>query len=71
MSIDNLAVGFALGTYRVPFALATAIIGAVSIALSLIGLELGARISTKVGRRGESLGGLILIVVGAALVPRN
>ena len=67
LSIDNLAVGFALGTYHVNLAVAAATIGAVSVTLSLIGLELGARIGTRTGRRGELLGGLVLIAVGAAI----
>jgi manganese efflux pump family protein len=67
LSIDNLAVGFALGTYRVPFALAAAVIGAVSITLSLGGLELGARVGRKAGQRGEIVGGVILIAVGGAI----
>lgn len=67
LSIDNLAVGFALGTYHVPFAVAAAVIGAVSITLSLAGLELGARIGSKAGQRGEMFGGMILIAVGAAI----
>lgn len=67
LSIDNVAVGFALGTYHVAVPLAAAIIGAVSITLSLAGLELGARIGARAGQRGETLGGLILIAVGAAI----
>jgi len=67
LSIDNLAVGFALGTYHVPLAVAAAVIGAVSVALSLAGLELGARIGSKAGQRGELLGGAILVGVGAAI----
>ncbi|HWG12770.1 MAG TPA: manganese efflux pump [Streptosporangiaceae bacterium] len=67
LSIDNLAVGFALGTYHVDLALAAAVIGAVSVVLSLVGLELGARIGTRTGRWGELLGGLVLIAVGAAV----
>jgi manganese efflux pump family protein len=67
LSIDNLAIGFALGTYHVPFGIAAAIIGSVSIALSLAGLELGARIGSKIGQRGEILGAVILIIVGAAI----
>jgi manganese efflux pump family protein len=67
LSIDNLAVGFALGAYHVSFPLAAAIIGAVSITLSLIGLELGARLGARTGQRGEALGSLILIAVGAAI----
>lgn len=67
LSIDNLAVGFALGAYRVSFPLAVAVIGAVSIMLSLVGLELGARVGARAGQRGEVLGGLILIAVGAMI----
>jgi len=67
LSIDNLAVGFALGTFHVSLAVAVVIIGAVSITLSLIGLELGSRIGEKTGERGELLGGLVLIVVGIAV----
>ena len=66
LRIDNLAIGFALGTYHVNFAVA-AIIGAVSVTLSLIGLELGDRIGTKAGERGELPGGLVLIAVGIAV----
>jgi putative Mn2+ efflux pump MntP len=53
LSIDNLAVGFALGTYHVSLAVAAITIGAVSVTLSLIGLELGDRLGTKTGERGE------------------
>jgi manganese efflux pump family protein len=67
LSIDNLAIGFALGTYHVNVAVAAIIIGAVSVALSLIGLELGSRLGTKTGDRGELLGGLVLIGVGIAV----
>jgi putative Mn2+ efflux pump MntP len=67
LSIDNLAVGFALGTFHVNLAVAAVIIGAVSVTMSLIGLELGSRIGTKTGERGELLGGLVLIAVGIAV----
>jgi putative Mn2+ efflux pump MntP len=67
LSIDNLAVGFALGTYHVSIALAAVVIGAVSVVMSLIGLELGARIGMRAGQRGELLGGLVLIGVGITI----
>ena len=67
LSIDNLAVGFALGTFHVSFVVAAVLIGAVSIAMSLLGLELGNRLSAKTGDRGELLGGLVLIGVGVAI----
>jgi manganese efflux pump family protein len=67
LSIDNLAVGFALGTYHVNLAAAAVIIGAVSVGLSLIGLELGGRIGRRAGEWGELIGGLVLIGVGIAV----
>ena len=67
LSVDNLAVGFALGAVHVSLPVAVIVIGAVSVALSLLGLELGHRLSTRIGGRGEILGGLVLIGVGIAV----
>jgi manganese efflux pump family protein len=67
LSIDNLVVGFALGTYHVSLLAAAAVIGTVSVVMSLGGLELGARIGMHAGQRGELLGGLVLIGVGIAI----
>ena len=67
LSLDNLAVGFALGTYSTSIAAGAITIGAVSVVLSLLGLELGARIGNAVGERGEQLAGLVLISVGIAI----
>jgi manganese efflux pump family protein len=67
LSIDNLAVGFALGTFHVSLALAAIVIGAISVCMSLIGLELGNRIGSRAGARGELVGGLVLIGVGVAV----
>src|SRR6516165_9141616 len=67
LSIDNLAVGFALGTFHVNIAVAAVVIGAVSITMSLLGLELGSRLGTRTGDRGELVGGVVLIGVGVAI----
>jgi manganese efflux pump family protein len=67
ISVDNFAVGFALGEFHVNLAVAAAVIGGISIAMSLIGLELGAQIGARAGQRGELLGGVVLIAVGAAI----
>lgn len=67
LSLDNLVVGFALGTYNTSIVAAALVIGVVSVALSLIGLELGARIGKWAGERGEQLAGLLLISVGIAI----
>lgn len=67
LSIDNLAVGFALGTYHLNVTVAAIVIGAVSVAMSLLGLELGSRIGSRAADRGELIGGVVLIAVGIAL----
>jgi putative Mn2+ efflux pump MntP len=67
LSIDNLAVGFALGTYHVSFAVAAIVIGAVSGTLSVLGLELGNRIGSRAGDWGELVSGIVLIGAGIAI----
>jgi manganese efflux pump family protein len=67
LSLDNLVVGFALGTYQIAILVGAIVIGAVSVSLSLIGLELGARLGGWAGHRSDQLGGIILIGVGAAV----
>ncbi len=67
LSLDNLAAGFALGTMHVGVAEGAIVIGVVSVVLSLAGLELGGRIGATAGRRGEQIGGAILVGVGVAL----
>jgi putative Mn2+ efflux pump MntP len=67
LSLDNLVVGFALGTYGTSIVLSAIVIGATSTVLSLIGLELGARIGKWAGERGEQLAGVMLISVGIAI----
>ena len=67
LSIDNLIVGFALGAYNVSIVLAVIVIAVVSVAMSLIGLELGDRLGAQVGHNSEILAGVVLIGVGAAI----
>ncbi len=67
LSIDNLIVGFALGAYKVPVVLAVTVIAVISVALSLIGLELGDKLGSRVEHRSELLAGIVLICVGAAI----
>jgi manganese efflux pump family protein len=67
LSIDNLAVGFALAVYQINIVLAAATMGVISVALSLIGLELGSRLGTRVEAWSEELGGAVLILVGLAI----
>jgi putative Mn2+ efflux pump MntP len=68
LSLDNLAAGFALGVYHVAFWLAAVVIGGVSVAMSLAGLELGARLGRLASARvSEFAAGAVLIAVGAAI----
>ena len=67
LSLDNLAAGFALGTLHVDVVEGALVIGVVSVLLSLAGLELGSRIGAAAGRRGEQIGGAILVAVGVAM----
>jgi manganese efflux pump family protein len=67
LSLDNLVVGFALGTLRVNLLVLALVIAAVSVAMSLLGLELGARLGQRTGEYGELVGGIVLIGVGVAI----
>lgn len=67
LSLDNLVVGFGLGTYRVSLVTAAVVLGAVGGVLGLAGLELGRRVGDRAGRWSEALGGIILVCVGAAI----
>jgi putative Mn2+ efflux pump MntP len=67
LSIDNLVVGFALGTYQVSIVLAAVVIAVVSVGLSLIGLELGHRLGAVVEKWSAEIGGGVLVLVGAII----
>jgi putative Mn2+ efflux pump MntP len=67
LSGDNLAAGFALGAYQVGIAAAAVVFGAVSVVMSLAGLEFGARIGAAAGERSELIACVLLIVVGAVI----
>ena len=67
LSGDNLAAGFALGSYHVSLALAATVFGVVSVAMSLAGLEIGARIGAVAGDRSELIASALLIATGAVI----
>lgn len=67
LSIDNLAVGFALSIYALPIAVAALTFGVVSVGMSLIGLELGHRLGRRAEEWSEEIGGGVLVAVGIAI----
>ena len=67
LSLDDFAVGLALGAVAVPIAVAVLVFGIASAIMSIIGLELGAKLGTAVGDHGEVVAGIVLIFVAGAM----
>jgi putative Mn2+ efflux pump MntP len=67
LSIDNLIIGFGLGTRHESLWLAAVVIGATCITLSLLGLELGRRLNSKVEEYSELMSGVIIMLVGVLI----
>ena len=68
LSIDNLVVGFALGTAHVSIPLAIVAIAVMSVVMSVVGLELGERLGTRVERYAGEIGAAVLIVLGITVL---
>jgi putative Mn2+ efflux pump MntP len=67
-SIDALAVGITLSLLQAPLALAVAIIGLVTFALSYAGVLLGKRFGHLFESKIEIIGGLLLIAIGVKIL---
>ena len=67
-SIDALAVGFTLAMLNVSIWYPCIIIGIVTGILSIIGIQLGARLGIRFGKTMELLGGLVLIAIGIKIL---
>lgn len=50
LSMDNLVVGVALSTHRVPVALAATLVATVGVGMSLLRLEIGRRLALLFGQ---------------------
>lgn len=67
-SIDALSVGFTIADYKPAEALVcVAIIAVVTFAISFGGVVLGKKFGTKLGRKAEILGGVILVAIGVEI----
>ena len=67
-SIDALVVGVSFAIVEVNILLAVLIIGAVTFIASMIGILFGKKSGSKLGKRMEVLGGLILIGIGVKIL---
>jgi manganese efflux pump family protein len=67
VSLDSLGVGFSILFIGVPLIEALTIIGVVSIAATMLGLTIGARIGARAEQSAALLGGLLLFLTGLTL----
>ncbi len=67
-SIDALAVGITLPMLNAPLLLSIATIGVTTAVLSAVGLYAGQRFGSKLGRRLDLVGGLVLIGLGTKIL---
>lgn len=67
-SIDAMAVGVGLAFVQVPIYLVAGVIGLCTFTMVTIGVMAGRALGAVIGRRAELVGGVILILVGAAIL---
>ena len=67
-SIDALAVGISFSLLGVALPLTVAVIGLVTFSLCLPAVWLGKQLGTRMAKRAELAGGLVLIAIGAKIL---
>ena len=67
-SIDSLAVGLSFAFLEVNITLASITIGVTAFVITLIGVLIGKKVGGLVGERAETVGGVILIIIGLRIL---
>ncbi len=67
-SIDAAAAGITLPMFEVPIAISIATIGVTTAAAAALGLAVGRRAGTRLGRGLDALGGAVLIGLGVKIL---
>jgi len=67
-SIDAFGVGIGLGALSLSVILPCVIIGMVAGLMTLVGMQLGSRVSRRFGQRAETAGGVLLIALAVKLL---
>jgi putative Mn2+ efflux pump MntP len=67
-SIDALAVGLSFALLQINIALASPVIGAIAFGITIIGFLAGKRAGQVMGKRAETLGGLILVAIAIRIL---
>jgi manganese efflux pump family protein len=68
VSLDELAVGFALGVVGSSLGIALTYIALQAFAITFLGLAIGARVGKRLQERAELVAGILLIVLGVGIV---
>ncbi|MFB0565220.1 MAG: manganese efflux pump MntP family protein [Candidatus Aminicenantaceae bacterium] len=70
-SIDALAVGLSLAFLGVGIIYPAIIIGFVAFVMTVVGMKMGSLTGYLIKKRGELMGGLILIIVGVVILAEH
>lgn len=70
-SIDALAAGVGLAFLDVSIIVAALTIGLCTLVMVTLGILLGARFGSLLGKRAEVLGGLVMIAIGVGIVVQH
>ncbi|MCJ7606202.1 MAG: manganese efflux pump MntP family protein [Dehalococcoidales bacterium] len=67
-SIDALAVGLSFAFLQVNLAMASSTIGVTACCITVLGLFIGKKVGSLVGKRAETVGGIVLILIGLRIL---
>ena len=67
-SIDALAIGITFAFLQVNIVLASLMIGVITFVICIIGVKIGNKFGDKYERKAETVGGLILIIMGIKIL---
>jgi manganese efflux pump family protein len=68
VSLDELAIGFALGLLRLPIIPVLILIGIQAFVAAQLGMRLGDRVGARVGESAERVAGAMLVLLGLVLL---
>lgn len=71
VSLDELAIGFTIGLLHLPVALVVLVIGVQAFVAAQLGHRLGARLGDHIIEGTEKLAGVILVLIGLALLAQR
>lgn len=68
VSLDELAIGFSLGMFRLRLGVALLYIAAQAFVITFLGLRIGAKASATLAERAELVAAVLLVVLGAGII---